>query len=170
MSTILPYITLLIGFAALIKGADLLVEGASSVARRINVSDMVTGLTVVAFGTSAPELAVNVLAVVRNTTDIAIGNVIGSNIANIFLILGVAGLIRPLYVTSETVWREIPMCLLAAVVLALMANDRFIDGGSVDQLTRTDGMVLLSLFTIFIYYTVAGAIKVKGFDAYAPKP
>jgi cation:H+ antiporter len=160
MSSLLPYLMIVIGFAFLIKGADMLVDGASAVARRFNVSDMVIGLTVVAFGTSAPELAVNVLAAVQKTTDIAIGNVIGSNIANIFLILGIAALIRPLRVTSEIVWREIPMCLLAALVLAVLANDRFIDGGMTDSLTRIDGLVLLCFFAIFIYYAVAGALKV----------
>lgn len=159
---------IVLGFAFLIKGADLLVEGASAVARRFYVSDMVIGLTVVAFGTSTPELAVNLLAAVRETTDIAIGNVIGSNIANILLILGIAGLIRPLQVTSETVWREIPMCLLAAVVLGVLANDRLIDGDAVDALTRIDGLVLLSFFSIFIYYAIAGALKVGGIAEFTP--
>jgi cation:H+ antiporter len=95
IATVFPYFIILIGFAFLIKGADLLVDGASAVARRFNVSDMVIGLTVVAFGTSAPELAVNLIAAAQKTTDIAISNVIGSNIANILLILGTAVLIRP---------------------------------------------------------------------------
>ncbi|BBO75579.1 K+-dependent Na+/Ca+ exchanger [Desulfosarcina widdelii] len=166
---VLPYLMILIGFGLLIKGADLLVEGASALARRFHVSDMVIGLTVVAFGTSTPELAVNLLAAVKNTPDIAIGNVVGSNIANIFLILGISSLIRPLRVTSETVWREIPMCLLAAFVLSLLANDRFIDGGGIDILSRIDGWVLLCFFIIFIYYTLAGAMHIKGIDAFVPQ-
>jgi cation:H+ antiporter len=161
---------ILAGFVLLIKGADLLVDGAAAVARRFNVSDMLIGLTVVAFGTSAPELAVNLLAAVQNTTDIAIGNVVGSNIANILLILGIAGLIRPLRVTSETVWREIPMCLLAAFVLSLLANDRLIDGGAADALSRIDGLVLLCFFIVFIYYTLAGALDIEDAGAYAPPP
>jgi len=168
MKSLLPYLMLLSGFLFLIKGADLLVEGASAIARRYNISDMVIGLTVVAFGTSAPELAVNLLAAIRQTTDIAIGNVIGSNIANILLILGIAGLIRPLQVTSETVWREIPMCLLAAIVLVVLANDRFIDGGAADILTRIDGLVLLSFFVVFMYYTVTGALKIRGLGEFVP--
>ena len=163
---VLPFLMILIGFGLLIKGADLLVEGASAVAKRLKVSDMVIGLTVVAFGTSTPELAVNMLAAVQKTTDIAIGNVIGSNIANIFLILGIAGLIRPLQVTSETVWREIPMCLLAVFVLGILANDRLIDGGATNVLTRVDGMVLLCFFVIFIYYTVNSALKLGGLGDY----
>ena len=164
----LPYLMIPIGFGLLIKGADLLVEGASAAARRFHVSDMVIGLTVVAFGTSAPELAVNLLAAVKNTPDIAIGNVVGSNIANILLILGIASLIRPLHVTSETVWREIPMCLLAAFVLSLLANDRFIDLSGIDILSRIDGWVLLCFFIIFIYYTLAGAMHIRGIHAFAP--
>jgi Ca2+/Na+ antiporter len=168
LMNILPYIMIPAGFALLIKGADLLVDGAAAVARRFHVSDMVIGLTVVAFGTSAPELAVNLLAAAQKTTDIAVGNVVGSNIANILLILGIAGLIRPLRVTSETVWREIPMCLLAAFVLCLLANDRFIDGGIADTLSRIDGLVLLCFFIVFIYYTLAGAMDIRDIDAYAP--
>ncbi len=168
LHSLLPYFMIVLGFAVLVKGADLLVDGASAIARQYNISDMTIGLTVVAFGTSAPELAVNLLAAFQKTTDIAIGNVIGSNIANILLILGIAGLIRPLQVTSETVWREIPMCLLAAVVLVVLANDRFIDGGALDILTRIDGLVLLSFFVIFMYYTVTGALKIRGLGEFVP--
>ncbi|MGD9331959.1 MAG: calcium/sodium antiporter [Desulfobacterales bacterium] len=168
MNAVLPYLMIVFGLAFLIKGADLLVKGATAVARRFNVSDMVIGLTVVAFGTSAPELAVNLLAAGQKTTAIAIGNVVGSNIANIFLILGIAAVIQPLKVTSETVWREIPMCLLAVVVLAVLANDRLIDHGAADALTRIDGLILLSFFTIFMYYTVAGALKVGGITEFIP--
>ncbi|MEJ2223498.1 MAG: sodium:calcium antiporter, partial [Desulfobacterales bacterium] len=91
----MPYILLLIGFVFLIKGADFLVDGASSIARRFNISDLTIGLTVVAFGTSAPELFVNIVAGAKGTTDIAIGNVLGSNIANVFLILGISAIIYP---------------------------------------------------------------------------
>ncbi|HID28554.1 MAG TPA: sodium:calcium antiporter, partial [Desulfobacterales bacterium] len=116
----LPYILLIIGFAILIKGAGLLVDGASSIARRFNVSDLVIGLTVVAFGTSSPELFVSIIASIRGNTEIAIGNVLGSNVANIFLILGVSSIIYPLAVGKGTVWKEIPLSLLAAVVLGFL--------------------------------------------------
>ncbi|NVM25560.1 MAG: sodium:calcium antiporter, partial [Desulfobacterales bacterium] len=108
----LPYILLIVGFVLLIKGADFLVDGASSIARRLQVSDLVIGLTVVAFGTSTPEFFVNIIASIKGDTDIAIGNVLGSNIANIFLILGVSSIIYPLTVTKGTVWKEIPFSLL----------------------------------------------------------
>ncbi len=169
MTAPLAVLVILVGFGLLLKGADLLVDGAVVVARRLAVSDMVIGLTVVAFGTSAPELAVNLIAAVRGTTDIAIGNVIGSNIANILLILGVAASIRTLRVNAEIVWREIPMCLLAVVVMAVLANDRALDGGPTDVLTRIDGLVLLALFGVFIYYTVAGAMRVGRLGEAAPR-
>ena len=108
MSTAITYLLLIVGFVFLIKGADFLVDGASSIARRYNVSDLVIGLTVVAFGTSTPELFVNIVASIKGSTDIAVGNVLGSNICNILLILGVSAVIYPLSVSKGTVWKEIP--------------------------------------------------------------
>ncbi len=161
MFNIIPYILLPIGFVLLIKGADLLVDGASSVAKRFGISSLVIGLTVVAFGTSAPELIVNIFAGIQGNTDLAIANVLGSNIANILLILGVAALIFPLKAKSSTVWKEIPFGLLAIIVVAIMANDALFDGGTFSGLTRTDGLVLLSFFAIFLYYTF-GISRVDG--------
>ena len=160
----LVYILFAIGFICLIKGADLLVDGASAIARRLAVSDLVIGLTVVAFGTSMPELFVNVIASLRGSTAIAIGNVVGSNIANILLILGISALIYPLSVTRGTVWKEIPFSLLAAVVLFITANDELLDGMHTSVLTRTDGLVFLSFFIIFIYYTLSIAAPVEGLE------
>lgn len=165
---ILIYSLFLLGFVFLIKGADFLVKGASAIARRFNISDLVIGLTVVAFGTSTPELFVNILASAQGNTDIAIGNVLGSNIANVFLILGVSALIFPLSVSKGTVWKEIPFGLLAAIVLGLMINDRMIDGGRSSVLTRIDGLVLLAFFTIFIYYTFSIALEIEGMDELVP--
>jgi cation:H+ antiporter len=158
------------GFALLIKGADLLVDGAAAIARRFNISELVIGLTVVAFGTSAPELFVNILAGITGNTDIAIGNVLGSNIANVLLILGVSALIFPLAVSGGTVWKEIPFSLLAAVILGIMANDRLIDGSSVSALTRTDGLVLLGFFVVFLYYSAGIAQPVSGMSQHVPGP
>ncbi len=164
----LPYILLIIGFLLLIKGADYLVQGASSIARRWNVSDLVIGLTVVAFGTSTPELFVNIIASVQGNTDIAIGNVLGSNIANILLILGVSSVIYPLTVTKGTVWKEIPLSLLAAFLLGLLANDALIDKRDFSALTRIDGLVLLSFFVIFMYYSFSIAKKIEGMEEHVP--
>lgn len=160
----LTYLLFVLGFVLLIKGADCLVDGASAIARRFNVSDLVIGLTVVAFGTSTPELFVNILASAQGNTDIAIGNILGSNIANVFLILGIAALIYPLSVSRGTVWKEIPFGLLAAIVLGLMTNDRMIDGGGSSLLTRSDGLVLLAFFTIFLYYSFSIAKEIEGMD------
>ena len=148
----LTYVLFFIGFVGLIKGADLLVDGASSLAGRLGVSALVIGLTIVAFGTSAPELVVNLLASWQGNTDIAIGNILGSNIVNILLILGISSILYPLTVQRGTVWKEIPFALLAVVVLAVLANDAAIDGAASSALTRTDGVVLISFFIIFLYY------------------
>src|SRR3989338_7697067 len=142
----MTYILLIIGFLFLIKGAGFLVDGASSLAKKLNISNLVIGLTIVAFGTSAPELFVNLFASFRGTTDIAIGNIVGSNIVNILLILGVAAIICPLKVGKGTVWKEIPMSFLAAILILIMANDFIADGVGFNSLTRSDGAVLIAFF------------------------
>ena len=125
------------GFAALIFGANWLVDGASALAKKHNVSDLVIGLTIVAFGTSAPELVVNSIASINGYPDIILGNIIGSNNFNLFIILGIAGLIYPISVQSSTVSREIPISLVAAILLLVLANDFFLDHTS--QISRIDG-------------------------------
>jgi len=162
----LVYTLFIIGLIFLIKGADFLVDGASSIAGRLNISDLVIGLTVVAFGTSTPELFVNIVASIKGNTDIAIGNVVGSNIANVFFILGVSSIIYPLAVAKGTVWKEIPFSLLAAIVLFITANDQLLDGAQASALTRVDGLVLLSFFIIFIYYTCSIATRIDGLEAH----
>ena len=146
---------LIIGFWLLIKGADLFVEGSASLAKRLGVSGLVIGLTVVAFGTSAPELLVSVLASLKGVSEIAVGNVLGSNVANILLILGVSSLIYPLAVTKGTVWKEIPFSLLAVLVLGAFANDVFFDKAAKSVLSRVDGFIFICFFVIFIYYVVS---------------
>ncbi len=153
-----------LGLALLIKGADLLVDGASFVAKRFNVSNIVIGLTIVAFGTSMPELVVNLIAAVNGNTQIAIGNILGSNIANIFLILGISAIIFPLTAKKNTVYKEIPLSLLAALVVAISANDIFLDGAASNAITRTDGLVFLGFFAIFMYYTLGIAKGDEGGD------
>jgi cation:H+ antiporter len=155
----LTYVLFIIGLVFLVKGADFLVDGASALARRLRVSTLIIGLTVVAFGTSAPELIVNVYASIQGATEIAIGNILGSNIANTFLILGISAIIYPLVVTKDTVWKQIPLCLLAAVVLGILANDALIDHAGRSVLSRTDGLVLLTFFLVFMYYIFETARK-----------
>lgn len=130
-----------------------MVDGAAAIAKRLHISSLVIGLTIVAFGTSAPELIVNIFASLNGSTDIAIGNILGSNIVNVFLILGIASVIYPLRSQKNTVWKEIPLSLLAAVILGVLVNDMRIDGGAFSGLTRIDGLVLLAFFIIFLYYT-----------------
>jgi len=149
----LTYILFVIGFVILIKGADFLVDGASSIAKRLNISGIVIGLTIVAFGTSTPELIVNIFASVEGNTEIAIGNILGSNIANILLILGISSVIYPITAKRNTVIKEIPFSLFAALLLGIMANDFLIDGKGFSEITRIDGLVFLMFFAIFIYYT-----------------
>jgi cation:H+ antiporter len=168
MTVLLPYILLIAGFILLIKGAGFLVNGSSSIARRMHVSDLVIGLTVVAFGTSTPELFVNIFASIKGNTDIAIGNILGSNIANIFLILGVSSIIYPLTVTKGTVWKEIPFSLLAILVLGILANDRLIDKSNSSALMRADGLIFISFFVIFLYYSGSIAKRIEGMEEHVP--
>lgn len=157
----MAFVYLLIGLVFLIKGGDYLVEGASSIAKKFKISNIVIGLTIVSFGTSAPELIVNLLASFNGSADLAIGNILGSNISNILLILGVTAAIYPISVKKGTTWKEIPFTLLAIVALGLMVNDAVIDGNSFALLSRIDGLVLLLFFIIFMYYTF-GISKAEG--------
>lgn len=157
----LTYFLFVVGFVLLIKGADWLVDGASSIARKLKISNIVIGLTIVAFGTSAPELIVNIMASIRGNSDIAIGNVVGSNIANILLILGISAIIFPLAVKKGTVYKEIPLSLLAVLALWFMANDILLDGASRNVLSMIDGFIFILFFIIFLYYTF-GISKATG--------
>lgn len=143
-------IILIAGLLLLVKGADWLVDGASVLAKKHKISDLAIGLTIVAFGTSAPELVVNTVASIGGYPDIVFGNVIGSNNFNLFLILGIAGLITPLAVQSSSVWKEIPFSFLAALILLFLVNNYFIDEAA--GLTMLDGFILLTLFAAFLYY------------------
>ena len=148
----IEYLLFALGFVLLLKGADYLVDGASALAGKMGVSKLVVGLTVVAFGTSMPELVVNIIAATGGTGDVALGTVIGSNLSNILLIFGIAALIYPPKMQHSTVWKEIPFSLLAVLVLFVLANDFLIDGNEIFSLTRTDGLMMLFFFLIFLYY------------------
>ena len=152
MELVLAILLLIIGLSLLIKGADWLVEGSSALAVKFAVSEMVIGLTIVSFGTSTPELIVNVLASQRQDADIALGNVIGSNIVNILVILGIAGTIQHITIQKNTIWREIPFSLMAALALLILANDMILNGMD-NVVTRGDGIILLLFFVIFLTYT-----------------
>lgn len=141
---------LLLGFTLLILGAGWLVDGASSLARKFHFSELAIGLTIVAFGTSAPEMVVNVFAAFQGHPDIVFGNIIGSNNFNLFLILGISGIILPIAVQSSTVWKEIPLSFAAVLLLFFLANDFLAEGGNV--VSRLDGIILLVLFALFLFY------------------
>jgi cation:H+ antiporter len=151
------YTLFIVGLVALVKGADLLVEGASSLAKKFGIPKLLIGLTVVAFGTSMPELMVNVFAAIQGSTAVAFGNVVGSNLANILLVLGIVAIIHPPELKYSTVWREIPFSLLATVVLIVVSNDFVIDALEIYNLTRVDGLVMLLFFGVFMYYMVIAA-------------
>lgn len=143
----------LTGFACLIKGGNLLVDGSSSLAKRLNVPPILIGLTVVAFGTSMPELFVNIIASINGNADIAIGNIFGSNTGNILLILGTIALFFPFTVNTNTAFKEIPLSLISALVTYVLVRD--------GMLSFTDGLILMLFFVLFMYY-VLSLSKLKG--------
>jgi cation:H+ antiporter len=156
---ILAVLLLALGLVILSKGADWLVDGAVAIARKFGLSSLFIGLTIVAFGTSLPELFVNLVSAFRGSSEVALGNIVGSNLANTLLILGVMAIIHPPKLGYSTVWKEIPFSLLAAIALFILANDMLIDGVGIIFLTRTDGLMLLLFMAIFMYYLVSMALK-----------
>jgi cation:H+ antiporter len=152
---------ILIGFAVLIYGANLLVDGASSLAAKLKVPNIVIGLTIVAFGTSSPELVVNTIAAMKGNSQIVIGNIVGSNIFNIAAIMGLSALLFPLRVKTNTTWTEIPLALLSAVVLIILANDVILDGAPRNIISRSDAIVLLAFFLIFLAYNIHVSLNNK---------
>lgn len=149
---LLNIILLIVGFVILIKGADIFVDGASSVASNFKVSKMLIGLTIVSFGTSAPEFAVSVKSLFSGSGDIVLGNVIGSNILNILLILGLSAVFHSLTVKNNTVKKELPITLLITTLFAILLSDHLFDSRLTNEFTRSDGIVLLLFFLVFIYY------------------
>lgn len=149
---IFQLIDLLIGFAILIKGADFLVNGSSSIAKKNGISNLAIGLTVVAFGTSMPEMIVSLLSALDGKNDASFGNVIGSNNFNLLFILGICGLIYPLTVQRNTVKYEVPLSLMAAGILFIMVNDQMVWGAEANGMSRIDSIILLLFFGGFLFY------------------
>lgn len=158
MDIALQIVLLVVGFILLIKGADFFVDGAASVANNFKVSKTLVGLTIIAFGTSAPELAVSIKALASGSTDMVLGNVIGSNILNILLILGLAAFIRPLAIRKETIRKEIPICILISSLLVVLFLDVQLNSAGINEITRSDGIAILLFFAIFLYYLISLAI------------
>jgi cation:H+ antiporter len=146
---------LAIGFFILVKGAHWLVDGGSSLAKVLGVSDLLIGLTVVAIGTSLPEMFIDVTAAIKGNTGLVIGDIIGSNVTNILLILGIAAVIFPLRIQHGVIWREIPFTFVAACLVLLLGNDSLIEGGSHARLGRIDGLVMFSFMAIYLYYLIS---------------
>lgn len=155
ISTVLPYILLVVGFLALIKGADFFVDGSSSIAKKLRIPDIVVGLTIVAMGTSAPELAVSVSAAITGSADIALGNVVGSNILNILIILGLSALILPLTIDPSMFRRDIPVLLFTAVLLPVLT----LIGG--DTIGRIAGVIMTVCFIGYIVWTLKAALDYR---------
>ena len=149
----MDYVYLIVGLALILFGASWLTDGASALARRWGVSDLVIGLTIVAFGTSAPELVISIVSALKGNSGIAIGNVVGSNIFNILMITGCTALVMPLGVGRSTLSKEIPLVILSSLVLWFCSADMLIDGASENVVSRADGLVLLAFFLIFMRYT-----------------
>ena len=157
MSIWLAVILIIIGFVLLIKGADFLVDGSSNIAKRFHIPEIVIGLTIVSIGTSLPELIVSLNSAVGGHSDMSVGNVIGSNICNLLLILGLASTIRPLKIKRETRLIEVPMCLVLTIIFGVFCNTA---GG----ISRTEAIILLILFGMFIIYTIVMGMKGEKFD------
>jgi len=161
---LIQVILLIIGFVVLIKGADVFVDGASSIALNCKLSKMLIGLTIVAFGTSAPEFAVSVKSIISNNSDMVLGNVIGSNILNILLIVGLCSIIKPIKVKSNTVRKELPIVMLFSTLLFfLIKDDLFVS--SINTINRNDGFVIVLFFMIFVYYLISIMRNKKDDDA-----
>ncbi len=157
MEIILPAILIIIGFVLLIKGADFLVEGSSDIAKRFHIPEIVIGLTIVSIGTSLPELLVSINSATKGFSDMSLGNVIGSNICNFLLILGVSSALRRLKLKKETRYIEVPLCILYTIIFTILCNTG-------NMITRVEAVILLVLFNIFIGYTVAMGIKGEKYD------
>lgn len=161
MGLLINLVLLLVGFVFLIKGADVFVDGASDTARKFRVPKMLIGLTIVSFGTSAPELAVSIQSILSGKGDILLGNVIGSNILNILLILGLSALVGTLHVNTATVKKEIPVLILITIAFTVVLSDKIFGLGE-NLFTRQDGIILLLFFCVFIYYLFGMANRKTG--------
>jgi cation:H+ antiporter len=170
MEMFLQIVMLIAGFVLLIKGADWLISGASSVAQNFKVSKMLIGLTIIAFGTGAPELAVSISSMISGNTDVLLGNVVGSNIVNVMLLLGVGAAIAPIIVKRNTVKKELPILLLISTILVVLFLDTSLNDATISKISRADAIVCILLFGVFIYYLVAMAKKKKNGKNEVEKP
>ena len=155
----LNVVYLILGLVLILWGANALTDGSSAIAKRWGVSDLVIGLTVVAFGTSAPELTISIISAITGNAGMAIGNVVGSNIFNVLVIIGVTALFSPIKIEKNIMTNEIPLVVLSALALLAIGNGTLLDSSSFAEIRRTDGILLLFFFMIFVRYTFSQARK-----------
>lgn len=163
MEIALQILLLIVGFVLLIKGADWLVSGASSVASHFKVSKQLIGLTIVAIGTGAPELAVSITSLASGNTDMLLGNVMGSNIINVLLLIGIAAMIHPINIKKSTISKELPLLLLISTAMVVLFFDTGIAGADANVFSRGDAIICILLFAVFVYY-IFSMVKVKSKD------
>jgi cation:H+ antiporter len=161
----MAYLLLIFGFALLIKGADFFVDGSSNIARLLRIPPILIGLTIVAFGTSSPEATVSIIAAMQGTADVSIGNVVGSNIFNLTLVVGLATILFPIKVQNETIRKEIPFTLLASIALLVLISDTFLEEFNINYISRSDGLIFLLFFSVFMYYVIEVALKSRQVSA-----
>ncbi len=161
MEIVLNVLILIFGFVCLIQGASFLVDGASELAHRYHISEVVIGLTIVAFGTSLPEIVVNMVSSFRGESEVVFANIIGSNILNVYMVMGLVGAIRPLYVQKTTALREIPFSILATVLVFVLINDQIFFNEFENELERWEGLLLLGAFVLFMAFAFSEAKEVR---------
>ena len=157
MSLIASIIWLIVSLALILIGANALTDGSSAIAKRMGISDLIIGLTVVAFGTSTPVLVISIVAAADGNPSIAVGNIVGSNILNILLIIGLTALVRPIFIKKSIMTNEIPMLILSSVILLVLGYSAALDGIATPTVTRVNGIFLLIFFLLFMRYTFASA-------------
>lgn len=156
---LLAFVFLIVGFVLLVKGADFFVDGSSSIAKFLKIPSIVIGLTIVAFGTSAPEAAVSIIAGINGSNDIAVGNVIGSNVFNILVVLGVSAAIKPVAIDGQIIKKDYPFMLLATFALVLFSFFSFFNGGAGYSISRIEAVILLALMAVFLYSVISSALR-----------
>jgi len=162
----MDFLLLIASLALLLTAANYFVEGISAIAESLGVPKLVIGMTVVAFGTSTPELVINTMSAAQGSTDLAFGNIVGACLVNVGVVLAITAMMAPLRVESALITRELPMLTLAVVAIVVLGSDQYLDGAVGSEWTRSDGMILLLLFAIFLFYTTRGALAAPRSDAF----
>ena len=158
---VLAFVLLIVGFVLLVKGADVFVDGSVGIAKFLKIPSIIIGLTIVAFGTSAPEAAVSIIAGINGSNDIAVGNVIGSNMFNLLVVIGVSAVITPIAIQKQIVTKDYPFMLLITAALAVMSYDVFFGNGQADVISRNEAVILLMFLGIFLFYLISSALRIR---------